>query len=412
MKRKILIRDVVDRCFDRESKMVMRSAIKDYATAEMERKLTITECKAMSDRTAEIYLSTRHVDGVGDIVTPDGWDLTFYNMNPKGLWSHNPQMLPVFKALWTKADEFGLRQKIQFADHEFAQDIWELFKGGYISTFSAGFRVNKTVHKGEQGFDGMVKNFRQNWKEYTDVEHGKTQRLLLDKTLFESSICNLPCNPYAMVVAIGEGKIKVSEYAMTALRVEDYKKKMQDEGTLAAKTVTVSMKADAKPDLENKEQSKKIERDYMKSLPPVDVLKPYPKEHAFRINDPDGYKEFRRENDAFGDGVSAIWGIYEDDGETESEVQTIRFDASKFTMEQARKWMKDHPEHETILEEEATDENNSDDEEERTAEPVQVKKALQIKAVSDVHVSEVVPIETLIKEKIKIVVAKLRGEVK
>lgn len=66
---------------------------------------------------------------------------------------------------------------------------------------------------------------------------------------------------------------------------------------------------------------------------------PYPSEHAARINSPDKYKKIRRENDKFGLGIDVIWGI-KDDGKT--EVQAIRFDASKFTAAEARKWLKDH----------------------------------------------------------------------
>lgn len=66
---------------------------------------------------------------------------------------------------------------------------------------------------------------------------------------------------------------------------------------------------------------------------------PYENEHAFRVNDPGKYKYFRRENDAFGDGISVIWGITED---KEVEIQAIRFDKEKWTIDEARKWMENH----------------------------------------------------------------------
>jgi len=66
---------------------------------------------------------------------------------------------------------------------------------------------------------------------------------------------------------------------------------------------------------------------------------PYENEHAFRVNDPNKYKYFRRENDAFGDGISVIWGITED---KEVEIQAIRFDKEKWTIDEARKWMENH----------------------------------------------------------------------
>jgi len=65
---------------------------------------------------------------------------------------------------------------------------------------------------------------------------------------------------------------------------------------------------------------------------------PYPNEHAARITDPGQYDRIRRKNDAFGKGIDVIYGVK--DGK--SEVQAIRFDASKFTAAQAKKWLKDH----------------------------------------------------------------------
>jgi len=66
---------------------------------------------------------------------------------------------------------------------------------------------------------------------------------------------------------------------------------------------------------------------------------PYPSEHAARLKEPSRYEKFRRENDKFGDGIHAIWGITPDG---KAELQAIRFDARKFTVEEAKAWLKDH----------------------------------------------------------------------
>ena len=66
---------------------------------------------------------------------------------------------------------------------------------------------------------------------------------------------------------------------------------------------------------------------------------PYPNEHAARINNPDKYVKFRRDNDAFGAGIDAIYGITED-GTT--ELQAIRFASDKFTAAEAHDWLKEH----------------------------------------------------------------------
>ncbi len=66
---------------------------------------------------------------------------------------------------------------------------------------------------------------------------------------------------------------------------------------------------------------------------------PYPNEHAARIENPDKYEKTRRENNKFGEGIHAIWGILKG-GKT--ELQAIRFDKTKFTVEQAKKWLNEH----------------------------------------------------------------------
>ena len=66
---------------------------------------------------------------------------------------------------------------------------------------------------------------------------------------------------------------------------------------------------------------------------------PYPNEHSARINAPGKYKRIRRENDKFKDGIHAIWGVKHDD---KTELQAIRFDKTKYTVSEAKKWLKDN----------------------------------------------------------------------
>jgi len=68
---------------------------------------------------------------------------------------------------------------------------------------------------------------------------------------------------------------------------------------------------------------------------------PYPNEHAARITDPGQYDSFRRQNDRFGSGIHAIFGVKNGPPRT-SELQSIRFDKAKFSVEEAKKWLKNH----------------------------------------------------------------------
>lgn len=69
---------------------------------------------------------------------------------------------------------------------------------------------------------------------------------------------------------------------------------------------------------------------------------PYSNEHAARLIEPEKFDpdSFRRENDKFGEGIHAIFGKLK--GEDSMTLQAIRFDADKFSTEEARRWLKVH----------------------------------------------------------------------
>ena len=96
---------------------------------------------------------------------------------------------------------------------------------------------------------------------------------------------------------------------------------------------------------------------------------PYPNEHAARLNDPDKYDSFRRDNDAGGDGIDFIYGILSGGG---TELQAIRFDKNKYTPAEAKAWLSEH-DFDAILFEEATEERNVDDLEERAKVKVEIE---------------------------------------
>ena len=58
-----------------------------------------------------------------------------------------------------------------------------------------------------------------------------------------------------------------------------------------------------------------------------------------RLEPPSKYERFRRESDKFGAGIDAIWGITENG---KAELQALRFDAKRYTLDEVRKWLKEH----------------------------------------------------------------------
>lgn len=70
---------------------------------------------------------------------------------------------------------------------------------------------------------------------------------------------------------------------------------------------------------------------------------PFPNEHAARQEDPGKYETFRRMHPkGFPEGVDAIMGIRNVASRRVSEIQSLRFDRTKFTPAEAKAWLKDH----------------------------------------------------------------------
>lgn len=67
--------------------------------------------------------------------------------------------------------------------------------------------------------------------------------------------------------------------------------------------------------------------------------RPYANEHAARLLDPAQFERFRRKNNDFAQGIDSIYGI---NGDDPVRLQALRFDASVFTVSEAKTWLSNH----------------------------------------------------------------------
>lgn len=117
----------------------------------------------------------------------------------------------------------------------------------------------------------------------------------------------------------------------------------------------------------SKEKVKSMDEDRSGEM---DDARPFPNEHAARLEDPDKYESFRRKNNEGGEGIDFIYGILPEGG---TELQAIRFDKDRFTPAEAKAWLNDH-DFKAILFEEATGERAVEEElEERMKIEVKVE---------------------------------------
>ena len=132
--------------------------VKDFHTIEV--KADSVE-KLKSERAIIHYISTPGLDRVRDIMNPKGMIDSDFEKAPSVWYNHNykydPNALPVARSLWRKKKDDGVLTKTEFASTEFADDVYLLHDGGFINTWSIGFRPaydkNGKIKEGSIKFD-------------------------------------------------------------------------------------------------------------------------------------------------------------------------------------------------------------------------------------------------------------------
>jgi HK97 family phage prohead protease len=171
-------------------------------------------------RTITAIGSKEIIDRDGDVIKVAGVDTKNYKKNPVVLWSHNHRELPIGKAtgkkVWREGDE--LKFKIKFATAEEnpkAEYVYNLYKGGYLNSFSIGFIPDMSEIEFPQE-EGKNKKKKQPWRIFNKVE------------LLEISAVPVPANAAAVMAGISkawdDGTIDGMELdeLKRELKVEEY----------------------------------------------------------------------------------------------------------------------------------------------------------------------------------------------
>jgi len=93
-----------------------------------------------SDGRLDVTISTDSVDRHGDIVEPSGADLDAFRRNPVVMWAHDYRNLPIGRAEQVRVEGNALRASVLWAPTDFAGEVAELYRRGYLRGWSIGFR--------------------------------------------------------------------------------------------------------------------------------------------------------------------------------------------------------------------------------------------------------------------------------
>ncbi len=190
------------------------------------RKVYIGDIKAINEieRSLVCTISTGCVDRMGESLDPKGVNLKDYQKNPVVLWAHDYSTPPIGKAVWVKKDNAtgGIISKVQFADTDFAKEIFKLYQGGFMKAFSVGF-LPKEIYRN-----------------YQQENYNKTKDPYITFTkwdLLEYSAVPVPANPEALALAMSKGVIS-----------GDTKKKIEEMGIKGVTELNIDI------DVNNEEQ--------------------------------------------------------------------------------------------------------------------------------------------------------------
>ncbi len=167
---------------------VRLAELKDHPDAPIRKQYAIDQTeKAISDetRTARFVITTQGVDRDNDTVAVSGWDVSNYVKSPVVLWAHDYSQMPVARAIELNQTPKGLEALAEFppkGTYAFADTVFEMLKGGFLSATSVGFRP--TAYEPDEKRGGI--NFTK-------------------QELLEFSIVPVPANPEALIVARSKG---------------------------------------------------------------------------------------------------------------------------------------------------------------------------------------------------------------
>jgi len=158
---------------------------KPEAPKRIERRMMDNPIKGIDakKRTIETYSSTNEWDRYGERFEADAFakGMDNYLKNPVFMWGHDYSIPPIGKGISHSFDSKGLIQTFQFAETPMANDVLELYKGGFLNAVSVGF--NPT----EVAFEERV------------AGSGEMGAVFKQAELLETSAVPIPANPGALV---------------------------------------------------------------------------------------------------------------------------------------------------------------------------------------------------------------------
>ena len=150
------------------------------------------------ERTITAVISTGSIDRDKEVVKATGGNFDSYLKNPVVLWAHDYKEMPIAKTVWLKQGTKKITAKARFAETEMAEEVYQLYKGGFLKAFSIGF-IPKKRHSPTP--DDIKKN-----PDLVDAWN-----IIDEWELLEFSAVPIPANPEALMQAVKTKAVAIDE---------------------------------------------------------------------------------------------------------------------------------------------------------------------------------------------------------
>jgi hypothetical protein len=287
------------------------------------------EARSYDEKTRTIWhrISKEITDRMGDIVRIDGLDLKNFKKKPAVLYGHLYQEVDPLPII---AENIGFDKK--------GDELWagtQFLDTKEISDPKLKYLINDLWYLNKKKLMGWSIGFVPlDWEALKDKDGKETGWDFKSGELLEYSNVIIPANQAAVNDAIKKGVIHADT-------IERFKPPVADEPRW-----TPDPGPEPEPKPEPPLAVERTEDDYAFDLVPINldlIAKPYPSEHACRLQDPDKYERFTRGTRKHeGKEYSIIFGWREQDGKEVSEEQAYRYKKDVWDADEARAHCKDH----------------------------------------------------------------------
>jgi len=172
------------------------------------------------ERTCIARMSTRDMDSDNEIIMPYSLSLERYQRNPIVCVNHRTRDLPIGSASAVRMDDRGISGKMTFGDTQMANDVWSLVRDRHMRANSIGFIVLSYVARSHPDFGGLVDKYLAEWDEFTIQQADRLKGFIRRGVLLENSVVTLPANPNALMQAVSERSITLSDDMIKCLGID------------------------------------------------------------------------------------------------------------------------------------------------------------------------------------------------